>query len=242
MQKNSYDSIAEIYDFVTENPAKRWLKLVQSVAEKHNANRILELGCGTGALCIPLSEKGFVVTGIDFSEKMLKKAKQSSLWNGNCKFLKKDIRNFCFQKKFGLAVSVDTINHILSEQDLLRAFKSVQKSLSGKGVFLFDVLTEKYARAMSAKESFGGTVGESSFVWEDSSFLDYYFIDLSVFRKKKDNAYYRKRIHIMQRLYSKNAIVRALKKAGFGKIRVFGNTKLEKPGKNPKELVFVAQK
>src|ERR1700730_18691528 len=42
---------------------------------QHAKGRILELGCGTGRLLLPLAEAGFALTGVDRSAAMLEQAR-----------------------------------------------------------------------------------------------------------------------------------------------------------------------
>jgi len=42
-------------------------------------SKLLDLGCGTGRLCIHLTRKGFDCTGVDLSPEMLEKAKDNAL-------------------------------------------------------------------------------------------------------------------------------------------------------------------
>lgn len=53
------------------------------------SGRILEAGCGTGALSICLSKRGFRVTATDIDEKMLKIAKEINKYSPNKVILKK---------------------------------------------------------------------------------------------------------------------------------------------------------
>lgn len=242
MREKLYDNVAELYDFVTDNPVRRFLLPISKLAKKYSAKSILEIGCGTGRLSLALAEKGFAVTGIDSSKQMLEKAKQNSVFSENPVFLKKNICGFSFLKKFDLAIGIDCINHLLSEKELLKAFKCVRKSLGKKGLFLFDVLTENYAIKMASSNGFGETLGEQAFVWEDYFFLDYYFISFTVFSRKKGRLFERKKIEIVQRIYPRETIELLLKKAGFRKVKVFSSPKLSRVGRKPKELVFIAEK
>ena len=45
---------------------------------------ILELGCGTGRLLVPLARKGYDVTGVDVSEAMLGRAQRKVAAEGTC--------------------------------------------------------------------------------------------------------------------------------------------------------------
>ena len=67
--------IAELYDVTYEN---RSLKDVDFFVEysRKTKGRILELGCGTGRVLIPIAISGCEVTGLDISPYMLRKCRE----------------------------------------------------------------------------------------------------------------------------------------------------------------------
>ena len=83
-KKNSYflfNTIAPIYGLFYNKQKKRFAAIVEGVRNELDLTdyiTILDVGCGTGALCSLLSSKGLVVTGIDPAEKMLNIAKKQS--------------------------------------------------------------------------------------------------------------------------------------------------------------------
>lgn len=71
----------------------------------------IDIGCGTGSFSFALASKGFHVTGIDYSDMMLKKAlqKRERLNSANTSFFKADINNcFHFPGLFDLIVCMHT--------------------------------------------------------------------------------------------------------------------------------------
>ena len=50
-----------------------WLDQVEKYGEP-----VLELGCGTGRITLPLTEKGIAITGLDISEPMLSLARKKA--------------------------------------------------------------------------------------------------------------------------------------------------------------------
>ena len=62
---------------------------------------VLELGCGTGALSEKLIARGAVVTAVDRSEAMLRRARRRA---PSAKFLRGDILNFQCEQKFDRAL------------------------------------------------------------------------------------------------------------------------------------------
>jgi ubiquinone/menaquinone biosynthesis C-methylase UbiE len=82
MGKNSsflFNSIAPIYGLFYEMQKNRYGMVIYKVSDELDLtayDTILDVGCGTGALCSVLHEKGLTVTGIDPADKMLKIAKR----------------------------------------------------------------------------------------------------------------------------------------------------------------------
>jgi len=83
MSKNKdgllFDSIAPIYGLFYKWQKRRFSEVIESVQEKLDLasyRSILDVGCGTGALCSVLHEKGLSVTGIDPAARMLNVAKR----------------------------------------------------------------------------------------------------------------------------------------------------------------------
>ena len=69
-----FDGISEIYD--STRPAATEAELRTVSCELGECCTILDVGVGTGRFSKPLSDLGFEMVGIDFSRKMLLKARQ----------------------------------------------------------------------------------------------------------------------------------------------------------------------
>jgi ubiquinone/menaquinone biosynthesis C-methylase UbiE len=82
MGKNSsflFNSIAPIYGLFYKMQKKRYRTVIDKVSKELDLTKydtVLDVGCGTGALCSILHEKGLTVTGIDPAGKMLRIAKR----------------------------------------------------------------------------------------------------------------------------------------------------------------------
>ncbi len=81
MSSNSFlfNAIAPIYGLFYEMQKKRYGAVIDSASGVLNLasyDTALDVGCGTGALCAVLAEKGLSVTGIDPATKMLSIAKR----------------------------------------------------------------------------------------------------------------------------------------------------------------------
>lgn len=75
---------------------QRLMATVQLIDEMGAHQRVLDVGCGTGRLCAPLSRRGHRVVGVDFSEEMLEEARRIVAEKGRedrCTFIRADIVN-----------------------------------------------------------------------------------------------------------------------------------------------------
>lgn len=73
-KRSVFDLIAPIYGLFYSSQKKHYQEMLETLKPELDLSRydrILDVGCGTGALCSVLHQRGHAVTGIDPSEKML---------------------------------------------------------------------------------------------------------------------------------------------------------------------------
>ncbi|HJO93750.1 MAG TPA: class I SAM-dependent methyltransferase [Victivallales bacterium] len=121
---------------------------------------ILELGCGTGKHASLLSEYGYNIHGIDFSEDMLERARFLARNNSKLFFEKGDVRTFEVDKIFDAVLSLfHVVSYQVTNQHLKATFNTVNKHLKKGGFFIFDcwygpaVLSEKPERRIKELEN-----------------------------------------------------------------------------------------
>jgi len=73
--KEFYNRIAHIYDSVYSKRVEDTKREIKFISRFMKKGRILDLGCGTGRLLLPLYKQGYEVYGMDISEKMIELAK-----------------------------------------------------------------------------------------------------------------------------------------------------------------------
>lgn len=110
---------------------------------------ILELGCGTGRLAVPLAEAGFEVYGIDLSENMLaicqRKVHEQHLADRVHLTLANMARFDLPRKGFALAyVALRSFMHLLTQEDRLSGLRSVYQHLQPGGYFIVDVIAPNF--------------------------------------------------------------------------------------------------
>lgn len=117
-EKISYNSHNALY----ERPAV--VSLLPDIKEK----KVLDAGCGPGALTAELSDKGAFVTAVDFSNEMLAIAKEKS--GPGVRFVKANLNaplDFLNDEEFDLIVSSLVIHYIKDLRSLFSEFNRVLK-------------------------------------------------------------------------------------------------------------------
>jgi len=112
-----------------------YLSLAQEVS-----GSVLELGCGTGRITIPLAQKGIEITGLDIVPGMLSRAQEKS-GDLPIQWIEADIRDFHLGKLFDLIYTTGSVfQHLIerTEQEMMLA--CVKEHLSPDGLFAIDLL------------------------------------------------------------------------------------------------------
>lgn len=138
-----YVRLAELYD--EEEWGKfslKYLDILNDLKNRYNfiPNSILDISCGTGDLVNELS-KEYEVVGSDRSAEMINVAKKKY---PHLLFYISDMVDLSLENKFDLILSpFDSVNYIIKQNNLKRAFKNIYYLLNEKGYFLFDFNTDK---------------------------------------------------------------------------------------------------
>lgn len=139
---DQYDLLYQDKDYKTE------CDLLEEIFRRYSGNSthtILDLGCGTGKHTMILARRGYQVTGVDCSEDMLTKARQEALALDNTKyspplFYKGDLRTIDLGKQFDVVLMMFAVlGYQLTNDDVLAAFRTVQRHLRPGGLLIFDV-------------------------------------------------------------------------------------------------------
>lgn len=103
---------------------------------------VLELGCGTGRMLVPMAQRGLSVTGIDQSVEMLATARQRlTSVAASATVVEGDMSRFTFPESFAfIFCAINSLLHLLETDDLRSCFASVRRALRPDGQFMFDIV------------------------------------------------------------------------------------------------------
>lgn len=238
---SNYDDFAWLYN-------KNWADFTDRllpVLEKYlfpllsDQSKVLDLCCGTGQLAKELSNKGYEIFGIDLSEKMIEIAKKNA---PDAIFYTSDAREFSLPLSVDAVISAyDSLNHLMSLNEMKQVFTNVFDVLKEKGVFLFDLNLEQ-----AHKERWNGSMSfvEDQFVCvvQASYDSDQRMAEnkITIF-EEKDNLWSRSDVTLHQRNYPTEDILHLLKEAGFKKARTLDVQHLGFPNSKGREF-YLAEK
>lgn len=216
-----YDPFAWLYD-------KHWTEVpreILGVMDKllvprlPRESRILDLCCGTGQIAAELSERGFEVTGLDRSAEMLRLARENAR---GVEFIKADARAFDLPPIYDAVISTfDSLNHMMSLEELTSVFRNVHRTLATAGFFFFDMNMEagfiehwRDYYAIVEADHVGVLRGEYD---RDEKIGRY---DMTLFRLAGET-WWRADTTITERCYTAREVKAALKRAGFKEISTY---------------------
>ena len=217
-----FNKIAKYYDMIMEpfdyNDLVDYLDDLIIGAGGDRTN-VLDLGCGTSEELIYFRQLGYEVTGLDFSEEMVKLSKFK---HPGVDFITADMTNFRTKKKFDNVISCfDTINYITDKDKLSKCFASTNKAMNKGGVFLFDFNT-----VFGLINQWEGVVIEETeqfFISYDSKFnYDNLILEckMKFFVKGKDDRYVSFDETHYERGYTSVEIKELLKQNGFKLVKL----------------------
>jgi ubiquinone/menaquinone biosynthesis C-methylase UbiE len=141
-----YQAYAEVYDASGQLAfSQRMVPYLRQLFECHamQGDTLVDLACGTGTVAIALAAEGWRVEGIDASQAMLVQARQKAGKQGlEIAWSQQDMRSFTPAQPVHVVTCLyDSMNYMLSDQDLLATFRQVYRALLPGGHFIFDMNT-----------------------------------------------------------------------------------------------------
>ncbi len=215
---SSYDEIAGLYHALW---ADWYLPAAMPALEKlffsqvPCSARVLDLCCGSGHVTKELVQRGYKVTGIDSSAALIALG-QKDLPAVDLRV--QDARELKLESRYDAALSTfDSLNHLLSLEELRQVFDQVRGVLYPNGRFVFDMnleqaycidprhwmvdITDKSVGLMRGHYDFAAKLATTELIWFVSS--------------GEDHLWQQHRSIVKERCYTQAEILLALGEAGF---------------------------
>jgi SAM-dependent methyltransferase len=144
---HGWDAYAPFYDWENaQTVARRDVAFWERLARAQDG-RVLELGCGTGRITIPVAKTGARLVGIDRSSPMLARGRQRlrRARLKNATLVRGDIRFLPFRPRPGFSLAMapyGILQSLTREKDLLATIDSVHRVLRRGGLFVVDLVPD----------------------------------------------------------------------------------------------------
>lgn len=248
MKEKLYNELAKYYDLFNFNDYQKQADFITSLINKYyikktlKRQKILDLACGTGEH-IKLLNNNFLVEGADLNIGMIKIARKK---NPKAIIKKRDLQQLQLPNThYDVIICLSgSIQYILSSKKLLLAFKTIYRSLKKDGLFIFDLYYCK-------DKWIEGYVGVRTIVQDNLQIAE-------IFKSRSiSNISYYNPIYLIQDhdknqffiddhkiyLYKIKEAENILKRAGFKKVKIFGDYTTQYYNDNKhKTPVFIAFK
>lgn len=215
-----YNDFAAVYDRLQDTDYEAFVDYYEKIFDKYGKKPqlVLDLGCGTGNITIPMAKRGYDMIGLDLSCEMLNiarnKAKDKDL---DILFLNQDM---CEMELYGtvdaIVCALDGINYLTDPEDAGQLFKLVENYLNPGGIMIFDLNTEYKLKEVLGRNTYVYEDEEIYYVWqseysEDTKICEF---DLNFFCLQPDGSYARFDEFQEERAYSADEISKLVEAAG----------------------------
>ncbi len=129
------------------------LELIVALADEWG-DPVLELGCGTGRMLVPLAAAGHTLTGVDISSALLAIAQRkldAEDLEERVTLVQSDMRDFALDERnfqFAFCTS-NTLMHLTTQQEQLACLRSVHAHLADDGLLLIDLFNPDLTRLLA---------------------------------------------------------------------------------------------
>ena len=242
---SDYDPFARAYN---RHWGNNFIPLVFPMLENYilknlpEGANILDLCCGTGQLARLLTNRGYRVTGIDGSEKMLEFARGNA---PEAEFINADARSFQQPDIYQAVISTfDSLNHVLTIEELTSVFRNVNNALRRDGLFFFDLNMDAgfksgWSSSFDIVEEDNVCVFRSSYSPEERTA----HFDATIFYL--DKGWQRTDISLVQKCYPEEEVTAALGDAAFTNVRSYAadiNSSLTELTEDAERAFFLCRK
>ncbi len=245
----AYEAFAPFYDAYTDSyDHERWLANLEAIAlgAGLRGRRLLDVACGTGKSFMPMLRRGYEVVACDVSPAMVDHARRRSGLEPTDVFVA-DVRDLPRLGTFDLATCLDdSLNYLLSDDELERAFAGVARNLRPGGVFIFDTNSLAVYANLFAQDCVTETDG-AMFCWRGTGEPDVApgatcEATIEIFSEGDGGCWTRTSSRHLQRHHEPALVHKLLSETGFELVDLYGQVtgaKLEKPVDEDRHLKLV---
>jgi ubiquinone/menaquinone biosynthesis C-methylase UbiE len=251
-----FDDLARFYDLdhsvITDD-----MEMYRSFALQIGGP-VLELGCGTGRIALPLARDGYDVAAVDFSPAMLNVLRAKLVDEppdvaARVEIIQADMRRLELDRPFALALCpLNTFMHMTTRADQMAALNAAHRHLLPGGTLVVDVVSAYPMLLAPAGEALTlqRELRDPSTARRVQKFTSMRFDHAKQIQRivllydeiAEDGAMKRATLSVDLRYVFRFEMELLLERAGFSVEGVYGNTDLEPYGMDSERMIFVARR
>lgn len=241
-----YTTFAKLYDDLMDPEMyANWLDFAE---DEMISGNVLDLACGSGRFAVKLAERGFETSGFDLSEEMLSLALKHAEEAGvDLPLYQGDMLDLSgLSEKFSnVTCFADSFCYLPDEKSVERAFVEVFQHLKPEGKFIFDVITPYQTDVVYPGYMYNYTDEEQAFIWTSFEGKHPHSVEheltFFIWNEKEDGYDRIEELHY-ERTYELDVYLKALKNAGFNRVKVSADFGKSKPNEQTTRWFFACQK
>jgi SAM-dependent methyltransferase len=226
-------AFADTADMAWTDRTEKEVERAMRMLKPQGGERVLDLACGSGRHSLELKRHGFEVVGADISPELLEIARAEAEKEGlDVAFVEADLRDLEFDAEFDIVLSLNdgAIGYLESDEENLRTFDVISRSLRPGGRHLMQLPNVLYAREHLPQKSWISGAAMIELVEHRWNKSDRYMEGAMIpvrFGEVLDEL---KPIEFRQRLYTVEELTEIMASVGMELVRVFhGNGKVREP-------------
>ncbi|MDA0782450.1 MAG: class I SAM-dependent methyltransferase [Proteobacteria bacterium] len=135
-----YQQMPEYFDahnVSEETDAKN--AVIERLLKEQSVKTVLDMTCGTGSQVFYLQQRGYEVTGSDFSPALIEQAKNKAKAQGKeIAFIDGDMRDLKVGQFDAVITMFNAIGHV-SKSDFEKTMQNIHGNLQDGGIYIFDI-------------------------------------------------------------------------------------------------------
>ncbi len=219
-----------------------WVRYIDKIFKRFNAKpkTILDLACGTGIPTLLFAQRGYRLIGIDRSKAMLAVLLEKSK-GYDIKVFQADVRDFKIAEPVDAVICLyDSINYLLTGEDLRRCFKCVRAALVKNGLFVFDMNTTYGLAVFWGNRQTTRDADNVHSIWhncyDEQTAIS--TLRLTCYVKNENRVF--EEVH-QERAYELPYIQKILENCGFPEVRFYQHGSFSPPTENTVRVMVVAR-
>ena len=243
-----YNILASVYDKFQEIDYERFIAFYEEIFKKYNIEPrlILDLGCGTGNITIPMAEKGYDMIGIDLSVEMLEiAAEKARNADKDILFLNQDMSDFeLYGTVDAMVCALDGVNYLTEDGQVSDMLSKLHYYLNPGGILIFDINTEYKFRNILDGSTFVYDDNDAYCVWNSEFDQEegICYFDLNIFTQNPDGTYTRRDEFQEERAYSVEDIKKTVEECNLELLGVYDNLSFNPLTDQSERLFFVVRR